>query len=181
MKTGADQKVGVAEACVLQAILTSERVDDSDMTSSPLRSDRLSTNSTGSGATRLLSAESYECNCGAYLHRVYLRREAEQSGLAKMLGRLMDRSRKKIVHRARHGEEAHREPGKEASVREDVIVAAPVSIAGEAHQLAASVHITCGNDVGSPGVGVPGRACAVYRLALLSHELEGDSPRALVW
>jgi N12 class adenine-specific DNA methylase/predicted RNA methylase len=98
LKSLADQNVSVAEAKVLQAILTGEDVNDADMAklAEPIR---VAIDELGQEAVQLglLSAESYERNRGAYLHRVYLKHEADQSGLTKMVGKIMGSNRKKII------------------------------------------------------------------------------------
>ncbi|MCV0395491.1 MAG: hypothetical protein K5872_22345 [Rhizobiaceae bacterium] len=98
LKTLQDGKVGPEEARVLQAVLTGENVADADMKrlAVPIRQaiDELGQEAVSLG---LLSPEAYERNRGAYLHRVYARHEAEQNALSKMVGKMMGRSRKKII------------------------------------------------------------------------------------
>ncbi|UVC14695.1 strawberry notch-like NTP hydrolase domain-containing protein [Mesorhizobium onobrychidis] len=98
LKSLKDQNVGVSEAKVLQAILTGEKVDDADMgkLAEPIRNaiDELGQEAVSLG---LLSAESFERNRGAYLHRVYAKNEVDQTGLSRMVGRIMGRNRKKII------------------------------------------------------------------------------------
>lgn len=75
--------VGSAEAKVLQALLTGEdAVADADMhaLAEPIRN---AIDSMGQEAVQLglISAESFERNRGAYLHRVYLKHESEIGGI----------------------------------------------------------------------------------------------------
>lgn len=98
LKTLRDHAVGPEEAKVLQAILTGEAVDDVAMQklAEPIRK---SIDLMGQEAVELglLSAESFERNRGAYLHRVYLKNEADQDGLTKTLSSMMGKRRKKII------------------------------------------------------------------------------------
>lgn len=98
LKSLAEQNVGMEEAKVLQAILTGEGVDDAAMSklAEPIRKaiDELGQEAVQIG---LLSAESYERNRGAYLHRVYMKHEAEENGLTRMVSKIMGNSRKKII------------------------------------------------------------------------------------
>lgn len=98
LKTLRDHAVGPEEAKVLQAILTGEAVDDVAMQklAEPIRK---SIDLLGQEAVELglLSAESFERNRGAYLHRVYLKNEADQDGLTKTLSSMMGKRRKKII------------------------------------------------------------------------------------
>lgn len=97
MATFRDAGIGAAEAKVLQAVLTGEAVADADMAklSEPVRN---AIDSMGQEAVRLglLSAESYERNRGAYLHRVYLKHETDQNSLVRWAARLAGNQRKKI-------------------------------------------------------------------------------------
>ncbi|MGE0751881.1 MAG: strawberry notch-like NTP hydrolase domain-containing protein [Variibacter sp.] len=90
--------VGAAEAKVLQAMLTGEDVTDAQMAAiaEPIRAavDQLGQEAVDLG---LLSRESYERNRGAYLHRVYMKHEADQNGLSRMVGQIMGAKRKKII------------------------------------------------------------------------------------
>ncbi|WP_422679858.1 hypothetical protein [Chelatococcus albus] len=64
------------------------------------------------------------------------------------------------------GQVVHREPGNRPGIIERAIVSAPVSLAGETHRLAVSIHrrtdgnwhydFTFDRSAGGPGVGVPG-------------------------
>ncbi len=104
LKTLAEQKVGIEEAQVLQAILTGEKVDDAAMgkLAVPIRQaiDELGQEAVSLG---LLSAESYERNRGAYLHRVYMKHEADQPALSRWANRFMGNKRKKILGDALKG------------------------------------------------------------------------------
>ena len=98
LKTLADAKIGMAEAKVLQAILTGEPVTDADMgrLAEPIRVaiDELGQEAVALG---LLSAESYQRNRGAYLTRAYQRYEQEQNGLVSLTNKIMGSRRKKII------------------------------------------------------------------------------------
>ncbi len=98
LKSLKDHGVGREEAKVLQAILTGEQVAAGDMEklSEPIRAaiDQLGQEAVALG---MVSPESYERNRGTYLHRVYQKYEAEQSGLARMVNRIMGSKRKKII------------------------------------------------------------------------------------
>jgi hypothetical protein len=98
LKSLKDHGVGREEAKVLQAILTGEAVAEGDMgkLAEPIRAaiDQLGQEAVALG---LLSAESYERNRGAYLHRVYQKYESEQSGLNRLVNRIMGSRRKKII------------------------------------------------------------------------------------
>jgi hypothetical protein len=98
LKTLADAKIGMAEAKVLQAILTGEPVTDADMgrLAEPIRVaiDELGQEAVALG---LLSPESYQRNRGAYLTRAYQRYEQEQNGLVSLTNKIMGSRRKKII------------------------------------------------------------------------------------
>ncbi|MER9217857.1 D-Ala-D-Ala carboxypeptidase family metallohydrolase [Mesorhizobium sp. M0644] len=97
IKSLKDQNVGIEEAKVLQAILTGEKVNDADMIklAEPIRIaiDELGQEAVSLG---LLSAESFERNRGAYLHRVYAKHEMD-GGLTGFVSKLMTSRRQKIV------------------------------------------------------------------------------------
>lgn len=98
MQTLAAADVGPAEARVLHDILTGERVADDQwaLIAEPIRN---AVDAFGQEAVELglLSAESYERNKGSYLHRVYLKHEGEQTGLARWVGQMMTSRRKRII------------------------------------------------------------------------------------
>ena len=98
LKTLKEQNVGIEEAQILQAVLTGEAVPDErwEAISVQIRQaiDQLGQEAVSLG---LLSPESYERNRGAYLHRVYMKHEAEQDALSRWAGRMMGRNRKKII------------------------------------------------------------------------------------
>jgi inorganic pyrophosphatase-like protein/conjugative element/phage-associated large polyvalent protein len=98
MQTLKDANIGPEEAKALQAILTGEALPDAEWAkiSEPIRNaiDQLGQDAVELG---LLSAESYERNQGSYLHRVYLKHENDQSGLARMANRIMGSRRQKIL------------------------------------------------------------------------------------
>lgn len=98
LKTLKEQDIGVAEARVLQAILTGEAVADADMQklAVPIRQaiDELGQEAVSLG---LVSPESYQRNRGTYLHRVYLKHEGGEMALTRWYGQLLSRRRKKIV------------------------------------------------------------------------------------
>jgi predicted RNA methylase len=98
IKTLAAHNVGPAEARVLQAVLTGEQVSDAEMRAlaEPIRAaiDQLGQEAVALG---LVSAESFERNRGTYLHRVYMKYEAEQNGLLRTVNRIMGARRKKII------------------------------------------------------------------------------------
>lgn len=104
LKTLKDHSVGPEEAKVLQAILTGENVTDRDMAqlAEPIRAavDQLGQDAVALG---LVSGESFERNRGTYLHRVYQKYEAEQSGLHRMVNGIMGSRRKKIIGDAFRG------------------------------------------------------------------------------
>lgn len=90
--------VGPEEAKVLQAVLTGENVDDEAMKrlALPIRQaiDDLGQEAVSLG---LISAESFERNRGAYLHRVYLKNEVDQGTLAGWVSRKMTSRRTRII------------------------------------------------------------------------------------
>lgn len=90
--------ISVEEARVLQSILTGEKVDDTDMQklAQPIREaiDQLGQEAVSLG---LLDAAAYEKNRGTYLHRVYLKHEADKSGLSRFADKVMSGNRKKII------------------------------------------------------------------------------------
>ena len=98
LKVLANSNVGPKEAAVLQAILTGERVDDRDMAlmAVPIRQaiDDLGAEAVSLG---LISAESFERNRGAYLHRVYQKNEIEDGTLAGWVSRRMTSRRRRIM------------------------------------------------------------------------------------
>lgn len=104
LKTLAEQNVQIEEARVLQAILTGEDVADADMAklAVPIRQavDELGQEAVSLG---LVSAESYERNRGSYLHRVYMKHEADQPHLSRWFGAFMTGKRKKILGDALKG------------------------------------------------------------------------------
>lgn len=90
--------VGPAEAKVLQAVLTGENVSDAEMmkVAAPIRKaiDELGAEAVSLG---LISAESFERNRGAYLHRVYQKNEMDQSGVIAWGSKFMAKKRVKIM------------------------------------------------------------------------------------
>lgn len=90
--------VGPAEAKVLQAVLTGENVSDTEMmkVAAPIRKaiDELGAEAVSLG---LISAESFERNRGAYLHRVYQKNEMDQSGVIAWGSKFMAKKRVKIM------------------------------------------------------------------------------------
>jgi hypothetical protein len=98
LKSLKDHSVGTAEARVLQAILTGEDVSDNDMRqlAEPIRAaiDQLGQEAVALG---MVSAESFERNRGAYLHRVYQKYESQQNGLVRFVNNVMGSKRKKII------------------------------------------------------------------------------------
>lgn len=90
--------VGPQEAKVLQAVLTGENVTDADMmkVAAPIRAaiDELGAEAVSLG---LISAESFERNRGAYLHRVYQKNEMDQNGVIAWAGKFMQKKRVKIM------------------------------------------------------------------------------------
>lgn len=98
MRRLSEAGVGTAEAKVLQAILTGEEVGSSDMAklAEPIRK---SIDDMGAEAVQLglLSAESFERNRGAYLHRVYEKHETGQDSLSRWVSKLANQRRRKII------------------------------------------------------------------------------------
>jgi len=90
--------VGPKEAQVIQQILSGEPVNDADMSrlALPIRQaiDDMGAEAVSYG---LISAESFERNRGAYLHRVYLKNEADQSTLQGWVAKKMSSKRKRII------------------------------------------------------------------------------------
>jgi hypothetical protein len=99
MKVLHNAGVGTTEAKVLQAILSGKPVVDAEMTrlAEPIRKaiDDLGAEAVSLG---LISAESFERNRGAYLHRVYQKHEAFDDGsLAGWVSKAMSKRRKRII------------------------------------------------------------------------------------
>jgi hypothetical protein len=98
MQAFKDHDIGADEARVLQAVLEGEAVGDEDMQklAEPIRN---AIDAMGQEAVRLglISAESYERNKGAYVHRVYQKHETDQNRLSRWVGRLAGSQRKKII------------------------------------------------------------------------------------
>jgi len=90
--------VGLQEARVLHAIITEGAVASADMAAlaEPIQAavDQWGQEAVAYG---LVSAESFERNRGTYMHRVYLKDEAEQHGLRRMVNGIMGSRRKKII------------------------------------------------------------------------------------
>lgn len=90
--------IGADESRVLQAVLTGEAVADADMAklAEPIRN---AIDDMGAEAVELglISAESFERNRGAYLHRVYLKNENDQGGLVRWVSRMAQQRRRKII------------------------------------------------------------------------------------
>jgi predicted kinase len=90
--------VGTKEAEVIQQILSGEPVNDDAMKrlSGPIRKaiDDMGAEAVSLG---LISAESFERNRGAYLHRVYAKTEADQGTMAGWVSGQMTSRRKKII------------------------------------------------------------------------------------
>jgi hypothetical protein len=93
-----DEGVGKPEAEVLYRMLTGGEVSDADMAglAVPIRA---AIDGMGAEAVELgmLSAESYERNRGAYLHRSYKAHEANRTSLAKWASDLLASRRRKII------------------------------------------------------------------------------------
>jgi hypothetical protein len=98
MKVLSNAGVGTQEAQVLQQILTGEPINDAAMTrlAVPIRQaiDDLGAEAVSLG---LISAESFQRNRGAYLHRVYAKNEIDQNTLAGWVSARMTNRRKKII------------------------------------------------------------------------------------
>ena len=98
MKVLSSAGVGTQEAQVLQQILTGEPINDAAMTrlAVPIRQaiDDLGAEAVSLG---LISAESFQRNRGAYLHRVYAKNEIDQNTLAGWVSARMTNRRKKII------------------------------------------------------------------------------------
>lgn len=98
MKVLSNAGVGTAEAEVLQQILSGKPVNDAAMTklSVPIRKaiDDMGAEAVSLG---LLSAESFQRNRGAYLHRVYAKNEVDQNTLAGWVSNKMAARRKRII------------------------------------------------------------------------------------
>ena len=98
MKVLSNAGVGTQEAQVLQQILSGKDVNDEAMKrlAVPIRQaiDDLGAEAVSLG---LISAESFERNRGAYLHRVYAKHEVDQSTLAGWVSAKMTNRRKKII------------------------------------------------------------------------------------
>ena len=90
--------VGTKEAEVIQQILNDEPVNDDTMKrlAGPIRKaiDDMGAEAVSLG---LISAESFERNRGAYLHRVYTKHEADQGNMAGWVSGRMTSRRKKII------------------------------------------------------------------------------------
>ena len=98
LRTLQENKVGLKEARVLQAILTGEEIAEGDWQelAEPIRRalDDLGQELVSLG---LLSAEAYQRNRGTYLHRSYLKHEASFTPVSKWVNDLMTKRRRKIV------------------------------------------------------------------------------------
>lgn len=98
LKTLKEQNIGLAEAKVLQAILTDEQIPDAQwqQISAPIRQ---AIDDLGRAAVEvgLISRESYERNKGSYLHRVYMKHEADMNPLGSWLSKRVTSRRKKII------------------------------------------------------------------------------------
>jgi hypothetical protein len=98
LKTLKEQGIATEEAKVLQAILTGEKVDNEAMNklAQPIREaiDALGQEAVHLG---LISAEAFERNRGAYLHRLYLKHEMDQDTLGRWAGRFLTSYRKRII------------------------------------------------------------------------------------
>ena len=98
LKVLSNAGVGTTEAKVLQAVMTGENVTDADMIrlSVPIRKaiDDLGAEAVSLG---LISAESFQRNRGAYLHRIYAKNEVDQSNLSGWVSARMASRRKRIL------------------------------------------------------------------------------------
>jgi hypothetical protein len=90
--------IGVAEAKVLKAILTGERATDAQWQaiSEPIRNaiDLLGQEMVSLG---LISQESYQRHRGAYLHRVYMKYEADAGELGRFMSRMGSQYRRGLM------------------------------------------------------------------------------------
>src|SRR5690606_16672537 len=86
------------ESRVLQAVLSGEEVADADMAklAEPIRN---AIDDMGAEAVQLglISAEAFERNRGSYLHRVYVKHEADQGSLVRWVSRVASGRRRKII------------------------------------------------------------------------------------
>ena len=93
-----ESNIGPAEAKVLQAVLTGEAVPDEEISklAEPIRN---AIDDMGAEAVELglISAESFERNRGAYLHRVYLKHEGDQGAIGRWVSRMASQRRRKII------------------------------------------------------------------------------------
>lgn len=93
-----DASVGVDEAKVLQGILAEREIGNAEMMklAEPIRN---AIDDMGAEAVQLglISAEAFERNRGAYLHRVYLKHENDQGGLVRWVARVSQARRRKII------------------------------------------------------------------------------------
>lgn len=93
-----DSDIGPVEAKVLQSVLTGEAVADAEMAklAEPIRN---AIDDMGAEAVELglLSADAFERNRGAYLHRVYLKHENDQGALGRWVSGMSSKRRKKII------------------------------------------------------------------------------------
>lgn len=98
MKLFQDKKIGPQEAKVLHAMMTGEHIVDADMAQ---LADPIIKNIDAMGAEAvalgLITPESYERNRGAYLHRVYMKHETNQSHIGKWVTDWMASRRKKLI------------------------------------------------------------------------------------
>ncbi len=87
-----------AEAKVLQAMLTGQEMPAGELgkLSQPIKEaiDQMGREAVEMG---LISPEAYERNRGAYLHRSYLKYEADRTPLGKAIGRFLDKRRKRLM------------------------------------------------------------------------------------
>ena len=87
-----------AEAKVLQAMLTGQEMPVGELgkLSQPIKEaiDQMGREAVELG---LISPEAYERNRGAYLHRSYLKYEADRTPLGKAIGSFLDKRRKKLL------------------------------------------------------------------------------------
>ena len=98
LNTLKDQDITTEEAQILQAVLTGEAVPDErwSKVAAPIRRqiDQMGQEAVQLG---LLSAESYERNRGAYVHRVYAKHEIEEDALSRWVNSALGRNRRKII------------------------------------------------------------------------------------